>query len=423
MTWNSTSARFWRLAVATVWIFIGGSAVANDSKVHRLEIILPAEAVSQYESFDGGQIKRWNRNKKFKFMDARVSFNGADAVSAKLEFRGQTCESARRPCLGLELKDRAKLGSVKGKKFNLNSMIGDKGYINNKIGFGLIDKLGLIAIPNEYVEVSMRDAANTRRFPMGLYLIMSKPSEFAVKELGAEFLARKRYKYVESKTVGNQGSVSVADYEKSINEVYRATAAQDWKGQELLSNLEQVLDLDSYLRWLALNSLLRNGDYSDELFLVGASKNGAPYFKILPWDYDDLFGSIHHIPFYTTSCRKFKWAPIHNCESPLDRALVSDKVAYKKLLQVFQKTLLYDLPKSLTDAHLDAVAYELYPYLLLPEVSQVAKRDGRSLVYDWTSIHSLIQSRKSLINDRRTVLLRQIESELERLTDGQSSRN
>jgi len=54
---------------------------------------------------------------------------------------------------------------------------------------------------------------------------------------------------------------------------------------------QQVLDVEKYMQWMAVNALLKNPDTLDELFLyeVRGKDSGPAPLRIMAWDYDDLF--------------------------------------------------------------------------------------------------------------------------------------
>lgn len=54
-----------------------------------------------------------------------------------------------------------------------------------------------------------------------------------------------------------------------------------------VSFLSPVLLGEKKIEKLAFNYLIRNGDYTDELFLYLTGKGNQ--FQIIPWDYDDIF--------------------------------------------------------------------------------------------------------------------------------------
>ena len=56
--------------------------------------------------------------------------------------------------------------------------------------------------------------------------------------------------------------------------------------------MSQWIDLDIYMKWLAFNFFIRNGDYTDEVYFYMDPATGK--YRIIPWDYDDIFASGPH---------------------------------------------------------------------------------------------------------------------------------
>jgi hypothetical protein len=66
----------------------------------------------------------------------------------------------------------------------------------------------------------------------------------------------------------------------------------------LLGVLSSRFDFDNYLRWIAFNSIVCNGDYVDETFFYGSNEligDGGVVlcFRNLGWDHDDLDSACH----------------------------------------------------------------------------------------------------------------------------------
>ena len=54
-------------------------------------------------------------------------------------------------------------------------------------------------------------------------------------------------------------------------------------------------------RWVAANTLLRNGDYIDEVFFYGTLEKGGgskqePRLHMMGWDYDTVLKPCHPVP-------------------------------------------------------------------------------------------------------------------------------
>ena len=77
-----------------------------------------------------------------------------------------------------------------------------------------------------------------------------------------------------------------------------AHIALNHEAEGLIEALEEHIDLSRYLRWLAFNTFMRNGDTIDEAFFFASQEVGKPYFRHMGWDADDLFSDCHHYSKY-----------------------------------------------------------------------------------------------------------------------------
>ena len=61
-------------------------------------------------------------------------------------------------------------------------------------------------------------------------------------------------------------------------------------GQHPAADLAQLIDLYAYLTWSGVNSILRNSDTVDELFLyeVREDQNRPGRLRSMAWDYDEI---------------------------------------------------------------------------------------------------------------------------------------
>ena len=97
----------------------------------------------------------------------------------------------------------------------------------------------------------------------------------------------------------------------------------------------QRLDAAQYLRWVAANTLLRNGDYIDEVFFYGHVRKNAPsagdgggrrYRPLLHsmgWDYDTVLKPCHPVPL-RYRLKRVNDSLIYCGESKLDHFMHAD---------------------------------------------------------------------------------------------------
>jgi spore coat protein H len=117
-------------------------------------------------------------------------------------------------------------------------------------------------------------------------------------------------------------------YKKEFKHLY--TLCKQYRGTTLADSLEKHLDLEEYMQWLAFNRLVRNGDYTDEVyFYFDTVKNK---FRIVPWDYDDLF-SIHPHEGIEERKKTEGGSLIFSSEDLLDKTIIRHIYLYRKYIE------------------------------------------------------------------------------------------
>jgi len=384
------------------------SELALSATANRIDLIITDSDLSQYSV----------GKESYSFKGASsLSVNGEAAIQInEMKTRGQGSLSAKRKNLGIDLEQPIVVKSVKGKKINLVNMWVDKGYISTRLGFLTANLLEIgKKQQSEYVELVINGQSN------GLYTIVEKPTK-VVKD--SPMVVRRRGK---SKFDLINASVSedlakderskkaiVARLGKNLQAGY--DQIDQLSGEQLWRFLENNMDIKSYMRLMVLNSLYTNGDGADEVFFYIDKKmyeQGRIYFRVLPWDSDDLFKAMHQSgnPASTNSRYKAKYPKslIYNYEDKLDRKFADDNYLYSKLKEE-TKTLLSSgglLDKNHTDALLNQLKEEIQPYLKNKDILQMGALDGGrdKKAYSESEVLTIIELRRKQIDARRSELL------------------
>ncbi len=386
-------------------------------------------------------------------------FHGALAIIGKkripieMKTRGQGSLKAPRRNYGISLEEKIKIGTIEGKNFDFSSMWADQGYISSKLGFLAAQKIGVSTLESEFLEINVKtvdgagkDANDLER---GLYLVTKAPKAH-LKDTETPAIIRRRYyskaeiKYVsedeisrykpknnkddqdkdkknKDKQTDDKSEDAVKDaleekaaapFLKAYDDLYKAIDTES--GDQLYASLQKRMDIDGYMKWMAMNSLFQNGDTADEIFLyVDADKykRGEIYFHIAPWDFDDMFKKYHPSPINLDIFAKFPKQIILNFEDRLDLKIAKDA----RLLEIFKsamnQVLTETLDQKVTDDLLDTVFKELKPYLDNESVLEMSALDKVNTAenlnrrYTYDSIVALVQQRKDEINARRQELL------------------
>lgn len=127
-------------------------------------------------------------------------------------------------------------------------------------------------------------------------------------------------------------------------------------GAALEAELRTRLDLDTYLRWIAMMSLLENGDYVDEAYFIEteglrADHSRVPYYMIHGWDADDLFSACHHSGRFAIDDPR---GLLYCSEALIDHLMFADEALYRlyaATLREVAETLTPEIFNSVTDAN------------------------------------------------------------------------
>ena len=210
-----------------------------------------------------------------------------------LRVRGRTSLHYRRKSFSVSLDYPVYLKSTHGREmkrlsgFKLISLCMDYTYINNRLAYDILQQAGVMPLFFKYVE--LRINVDTQ----GIYLLVDDPDE-RIRELGSGFIFRRDYHRAmrEPKYYTDLTGVSQEEYTQRFREIYEALPL--YEGETLYRYLDSRINLDQYFRKMAIDYLLQNGDYTDEVFMYAKDVNGGIQYQIIPWDYDDIFQSHPH---------------------------------------------------------------------------------------------------------------------------------
>jgi spore coat protein H len=184
---------------------------------------------------------------------------------------------------------------------------------------------------------------------------------------------------------------------KRLKKLHKLT--KEFEGRQLFDTLNTVVNMDHYFKWLAFNYLIKNGDYTDELFLfLEADENR---FGIIPWDYDDIFKNQPH-ESYKKRNKVLDHKLLFSGEAYLDIVIDRDRYLYSRFLQSFQEVLEI-LDPVVLKAAFEKVYMELYPYftdqeLIAQSVTDQYGKTNLGMLKDDLQIHfqAILIQRRSI---------------------------
>ena len=299
-----------------------------------------------------------------------LKINEKDCEVKDLHTHGNTTLYLRRKSFNFHLDAPAHFlvddKRVKLKKFDAISLSMDKLYMRNRIAFELMEKLRLFNMTYTYSDLSINDNHE------GIYMIIEHPKEWAIKKKDAPFVIRRGYDHrIEKQYARNSlDKNEVKEYKNKYNQIYKSI--KSYQGEELYNQLSTLLDLDMYLRWLAFNFFIKNTDYTDEVFFYISEKEQR--YKIIPWDYDDIFGKAPHEGFEERN-KKIGDRLVFSSEDLLDQKIANDQFLYSKYLKQLNHVLLELNEEVLTSVFQHTYA-ELYPYYAQVDIISMSEHDA-----------------------------------------------
>jgi spore coat protein H len=307
--------------------------------------------------------------RKFNTKPLALIING-DSVQAKsISTRGQTTLFYRRKSFSFDLKSKVQFHhgdkTESLKRFFALSMSMDRNYCNNRLAFELMENSGLFSLFYSFCE--LRINGNNE----GIYMIVERPEDWALKKKNSPLIIRRGYEHKIDKIATGRviEKKEAENYCSNFRQIYRFLDKYD--GEALYNNLSGLLDLDFYMKWLAFNYLVRNGDYTDEVYFY--FDPGINKFSIIPWDYDDLFFSAPHEG--NTDKKRFEDQLIFSSEDILDAKIAYDTYLHNIYLVQFKEVLNKLNPDVLKRVFENTYA-ELYPYYSTNEIIKMSEYDA-----------------------------------------------
>ncbi len=405
-------------ALLVLLLTIAGHGEAEAS-THSILVTVSAADFQRYLAAQARSIG-WKEGGSERAALAQIVFNAGSATVrvdagpalpvAELSTHGQTSQSARRRSFELQLANDARIevAGVAAAKLFLLSLQADEGYISTAIGFKILALPGIPVPRFAYVELFLNGISQ------GLYLAIERPVDAMRSDLNAVYIARRRYfgRLEVKKYEGEKTAISEARFTETLG---AALELRDGlSGEELYAAWSRCFDIDAYMVWLGLNSLLRNGDFSDEIYFYSSSTGvdaEQPYYRIFPWDMDDLFKERMHLAPLNWLLSGFdRDSLLFNFESGLDRKINGDAFLYRRFQHDLQRVLTEQVTEEAIDQVIDSIREEAGPYLEIPAVRANARKDWinrRGL--DRSSLLELLEARRQALKAMRRELLARIE--------------
>lgn len=329
------------------------------------------------------------------YITAKTIFNGNTTYydHVRMNLHGESSLSYPRKSLELQFDDEDYFFNYPDitDEFFIISMEEDSGYFNNYLGYSFLKRMNLFFSHFEYIKVYINDSYE------GLYLFVEKTQEAVKKRFNSVMAVYRKHhekfylKYLNDFYIHYGDSMHSAL--ASLN-----TLMDQYTGDTLLNEITKFLDFDSYCQWLALNKLLKNGDYSDEAFFYALSQNDSFLFKVTGWDYEDIFKPPH-------GNNGFENSLVYCSEYKFDRAIANDSILYNNYRENLKKILTSFITPEFIDSIKNEIETRLIPLFYHKPTAKIMNNFSTSSNDAPKELKELIDSRFNFIFFHRDSIL------------------
>ncbi|MBN1950725.1 MAG: CotH kinase family protein [Bacteroidales bacterium] len=405
----------------TSFIFLGLLALSLVSCYEEYEVYPEISEGAFNFKLDNAQEQEINDSRGVNFMVTdplpMLERNGIQYPLDRFEIRGESTLNFRRKSFSINMDTSFYLfidaeGSARDvEEFKLISLVYDFTYIEGAIAHSIFRQLGMWPTHSEYTEVRLNGHTQ------GLYLLIEDPVEYYLYEQGASLILRRGYNHSKSMSAINElketkpASVYLARFDSIYSYI------RQYDGMQCYDSLQSVLDMPSYFTKMSVDLLLKNGDYTDEVFFYTAELGGKEIYRVSPWDYDDLFQIPHEIGrdwavgtvFGTRTYESQQdiiddvgESLVFSIEDDLDYKIAKDSVLYQKYLETLANVM-QKIDAEVIEQIMLETRDTLQPFYHHPEIIEQSKYDANKttqVLFD----QNLIDKRQFLLDRREWII-------------------
>jgi spore coat protein H len=366
-----------------------------------------------------------SRGEQYEITDPipELLFAGDTYTINRFEIRGDNTLNFNRKGFGVNMDRKLTLFNPEEKKerkyeeFKLLAMVYDYTYIENSTAVGLFKEVDLWPVYSFFTEVRLNDHTQ------GLYHFVEDPVEYFIEQRNASFVVRRGYDHVVKAYAINPGyQQNTGEYINRLDKIY--SMLPEYSGRQIFDTLSTYIDLVQYFTKLSIDMLIKNGDYSDEIFFYSKIKDGREVLGVFPWDYDDIFADQPHEIGRT-------WATgsvfgqrdyysmddiiadvgsklLFSIEDDLDYIIAKDDFLYQEYLKTL-RTVIAKIDQATIDKIFDYTFAHIGPFYANDSIVTQSKYDVDETNYDLFVAN--LTAKKKMLKDRRNWILSELDKQ------------
>jgi len=369
-----------------------------------------------------------SRGEQYEISDPvpELEFAGSTYKINRFEIRGDNTLNFTRKGFGVNMGSKLTLlnpeeqSERKFEEFKLLAMVYDYTYIENSTAVGLFKEVGLWPVYSFFTEVRLNGHTQ------GLYHFIEDPVEYFIEQKNASFVVRRGYDHiVKAYSVSPYYQQNTEEYINRLNKIY--SKLPEYSGRQIYDTLSNYIDLEQYFAKLSIDMLIKNGDYTDEIFFYSKNMNGREVLGIFPWDYDDVFADQPHEIGRT-------WATgsvfgqrdyysiddviadvgsklLFSIEDDLDYTIAKDDVLYQEYLKTL-RSVIGKIDQAAIDKIFDHTFDHIGSFYSSDSIVEQSKHDADETNYDLFVTN--IAEKRQMLKDRRNWIVSELDKQQKR---------
>ncbi len=366
-----------------------------------------------------------SRGEQYKITDPvpDLYFAGDIYSIDRFEIRGDNTVNFARKGFGVNMGRKLSLYNPfeqlerKYEEFKLLAMVYDYTYIENSTAAGLFREVGLWPVYSFFTEVRLNGHTQ------GLYHFIEDPVEYFIEQKQATFVVRRGYDHVvKAFYINPDFQQNEQDYYNRLEKIY--SILPEYSGRQLYDTLTAYIDMEQYFTKLSIDLLIKNGDYTDEIFFYSTIRDDREVLGVFPWDYDDIFAAQPHEIGN-------EWAPgtvfgpreyfsmddivadvgsklLYSIEDDLDYKIAKDNLIYQEYLKTL-RTVIEKIDVAVIDKVFDYTYDHISPFYSNDSIVKQSQYDVDQTDYD-LFVTNLAEKRQ-MLKERRNWILQELDKQ------------
>lgn len=369
-----------------------------------------------------------SREEQYEVTDPipELHFAGSTYTIDRFEIRGDNTLNFTRKGFSVNMNRKITLLNPqeqidrKYEEFKLLAMVYDYTYIENSTAVGLFKEVDLWPVYSFFTEVRLNDHTQ------GLYHFIEDPVEYFIEQKNASFVVRRGYDHVvKAYSISPVNQKNTDEYINRLDKIY--SNLPRYSGRQMYDTLSAYIDLEQYFTKLSIDMLVKNGDYSDEVFFYSKIKDDREVLGVFPWDYDDIFADQPHeigrdwAPGTIFGHREY-WSMddiiadvgsklLYSIEDDLDYKIAKDSFLYQEYLKTL-RSVIEKIDLAAIDKVFDYTFNHIGPFYANDSIVAQSRYDADETSYD-LFVTNLAEKRQ-MLKDRRNWILQELDKQQNR---------